>query len=169
GGRFGQEIAVRKLRHCICCHRPDLIRLADRPSALQTALVRPPRQASWRTGFGGGRAARPRPGEGPGRRIPAAFYWHPCRHGARAAWLANIPLSAFMLSYGALEGGKHAFDQDSLRHFCGSRLIYYRRHSLSASLDGWEDTIDFCRRYSVRYWPPRHRSRPPGIFGRPRN
>src|ERR1700739_3332558 len=36
-GRFGQEIAARKLRHCIYRHRPDLIRLADRPSALQTA------------------------------------------------------------------------------------------------------------------------------------
>jgi hypothetical protein len=41
-GRFGQEIAMRKLRHYICCHRPDLIRLAARPSALQTAHLRRP-------------------------------------------------------------------------------------------------------------------------------
>jgi len=48
-GRFWQEIAVRKLRHCIRCHRPDLIRLADRPSALLTAQARSP--ASWRADF----------------------------------------------------------------------------------------------------------------------
>src|ERR1700756_4548006 len=44
-----------------------------------------PRQAGWRAGFRGGRTARPRPGEGPRRRIPAAFYWHPCRNCARVA------------------------------------------------------------------------------------
>lgn len=41
---------MRKLRHCICCHRPDLIRLADRPSALQTARVSPSLTIR-RTGF----------------------------------------------------------------------------------------------------------------------
>ena len=76
---------MRKLRHCICCHRPDLIRLADRPSALQTARIRLPRRLAGERVFGGGRTARPRPGEGPGRCIPAAFYWHPCRNSAR--WL----------------------------------------------------------------------------------
>ena len=50
-GRFGQGIAAPKLRHCICCPRPDLIHLADRPSALQTARLKPPRQAGWRAGF----------------------------------------------------------------------------------------------------------------------
>ena len=41
---------MRKLRHCICCHRPDLICLAVRPSALQTAPINPS-LTSWRTGF----------------------------------------------------------------------------------------------------------------------
>src|SRR6516165_134596 len=50
-GCFGPEIAMREFRHCICCHRPDLIRLAARPSALQTATLGAPRQASWRAGF----------------------------------------------------------------------------------------------------------------------
>ena len=76
---------MRKLRHCICHHRPDLIRLADRPPALQTARIRLPRRLAGERVFGGGRTARPRPGEGPGRCIPAAFYWHPCRNSAR--WL----------------------------------------------------------------------------------
>jgi len=44
-----------------------------------------PRWPVGERGFGGARTARPRPGEGPGRRIPAAFYWHPCRNCARAA------------------------------------------------------------------------------------
>ncbi len=77
---------MRELRHCICCHRPDLIRLADRPPALQTARLKPPCRQTGERVFGGGRTARPRPGEGPGRRIPAAFYWHPCRNCARVAW-----------------------------------------------------------------------------------
>src|ERR1700756_4548005 len=51
GGRTGQEIAMRKLRHCIYCHRPDLIRLADRPSALQTAHLRRPSPGWLESGF----------------------------------------------------------------------------------------------------------------------
>src|ERR1700693_2685162 len=35
-----------------------------------------------RRGSGGGRTGRIRPGEGQRRRIPAAFYWHPCRESA---------------------------------------------------------------------------------------
>ena len=48
---FGQEIAVRELRHCIYCHRPDLIRLADRPSALQTAHLGRPSPGWLESGF----------------------------------------------------------------------------------------------------------------------
>src|SRR3984885_2362419 len=33
-------------------------------------------------GGGGGQTGRIRPGEGQRRRIPAAFYWHPCRESA---------------------------------------------------------------------------------------
>src|SRR5580700_8310011 len=33
-------------------------------------------------GSGGGQTGRIRPGEGQRRRIPAAFYWHPCRESA---------------------------------------------------------------------------------------
>jgi len=47
--------------------------------------VTPPRRLAGERIFGGGRTARPRPGEGPGRRIPAAFYWHPCRNSASVA------------------------------------------------------------------------------------
>src|ERR1700746_2187471 len=51
GGCIGQEITMRKLRHCIYCHRPDLIRLADRPSALQTAHLRRPSPGWLESGF----------------------------------------------------------------------------------------------------------------------
>jgi hypothetical protein len=84
-GRFGQEIAARKLRHCIYRHRPDLIRLADRPSALQTAHLGRHSPAELESGVSAAEGPLARPGEGPGRRIPAAFYWHPCRNSARVA------------------------------------------------------------------------------------
>jgi mono/diheme cytochrome c family protein len=59
-GRFGQEIAARKLRHCIYCHGPDLIRLADHPSALQTADLRRHSPGELESGvISGGRTARP--------------------------------------------------------------------------------------------------------------
>src|SRR5665213_663981 len=35
--------------------------------------------------LGGGRTGRLRPGEGQRRRIPAEFYWHPCRESASVA------------------------------------------------------------------------------------
>src|ERR1700720_1415294 len=41
-----------------------------------------PRPFPARRGSGGGRTGRIRPGEGQRRRIPAAFYWHPCRESA---------------------------------------------------------------------------------------
>src|ERR1700724_3328611 len=41
-----------------------------------------PRPFPARRGSGGGRTGRIRPGEGQMRRIPAAFYWHPCRESA---------------------------------------------------------------------------------------
>ena len=41
-----------------------------------------PRPFPPRRGSGGGQTGRIRPGEGQRRRIPAAFYWHPCRESA---------------------------------------------------------------------------------------
>src|ERR1700686_4549333 len=54
-----------------------LIRLAGHPIRAANRAPSLPRRSS-----GGGRTGRIRPGEGQRRRIPAAFYWHPCRESA---------------------------------------------------------------------------------------
>src|ERR1700724_2081563 len=52
-----------------------------------------PRPFPARRGSGGGRTGRIRPGEGQMRRIPAAFYWHPCRESARVGLPARTARS----------------------------------------------------------------------------
>src|ERR1700719_2273703 len=52
-----------------------------------------PRPFPARRGSGGGRTGRIRPGEGQRRRIPAAFYWHPCRESARVGLPARTARS----------------------------------------------------------------------------
>src|SRR5215471_10085408 len=61
-------------------------RSSCRSPAVVTSRLLPARERGRSADFQRRRTAHLRPGESPRRRVPAAFYWHPCRNSASVAW-----------------------------------------------------------------------------------